>query len=289
MNRRIVRSMASLMGIAAAAVFFAAGAQAADAPIAEVASVQGQVDAIDASGQARALHVGDPVYAGETVRTGVGGSVGLFHDEALAQLPESSEARVDLNAEGDPRLTLTSGAIRVVDPREQGRPIELVALDSSSTVLGGDREARILKEKAGAYAMLCDWVKPVAVKRRAEGKSAKPGDCVIGNRREPLFAAPGHDQRIPLLAGAPLLADAGPAIDPSQLIDPLPAVGAPGPMALAGVGPMSSLVGYPNAIRVPCATGQMACAGGNVPVVSHPPTDDGFPGGGGAGGGGFED
>src|SRR5690606_39138892 len=117
-------------------------------------------------------------------------------------------------------------------------------LDSSSSVLGGDREARILNEKAGAYAMICDWVKPVAVKRRAESKSADPGDCIIGNRREPLFAAPGHTDRIPLLAGAPALADAGPAIDPSRLIDPLPAVGAgpgfgPGIGALADGGPGS--------------------------------------------------
>ena len=70
---------------------------------------------------------------------------------------------VDRNADGDPRLTLEEGAIRVVDPRTAGAPIELVALDSSSSVLGGDREARILREKAGAYSMICDWVKPVSV------------------------------------------------------------------------------------------------------------------------------
>jgi hypothetical protein len=140
----------------------------------------------------------------------------------------------DRNADGQPRVTLEEGAVRVIDPRKAGEPIELVALDSSSTVLGGDREARILREKAGAYAMLCDWVQPVSVQRRAEGKSARPGDCIIAHPREALFAAPGHTDRIPLLGGAPSLADAGPAIDPAGLIDPLPPVGAAGPGAFAG-------------------------------------------------------
>ena len=45
------------------------------------------------------------------------------------------------------------------------------------------------------YVYLSTWI--------AEG--AAPG-----SGREPLFAAPGHSERIPLLAGAPSLADAGP-------------------------------------------------------------------------------
>ncbi len=197
-----------------------------------MASVQGQVEAVSPNGQVRTLEIGDPIHAGDSVRTGAGSTAGLWHDEALAQLPEKSKARVDRNADGQTRVTLEEGAVRVVDPRKAGDPIELVALDSSSTVLGGDREARILREKAGAYSMICDWVKPVAVTRRAEGKSARPGDCVIANPREAMFAAPGHDERIPLLGGAPAFADAGPAIDPASLIDPLPPVGAAGPGAM---------------------------------------------------------
>lgn len=278
-------SMASLLGCLGLAVALTAGnAQAADAPIAEVASVSGQVDAIGIEGQVRALEVGDPVYAGETVRTGAGATVGLWHDEALAQLAEKSAARVDRNAEGDPRVTLQEGAVRVVDPRKTGEPIELVALDSSSTVLGGDREARILKEKAGAYSMICDWVKPVAVKRRAEGATAKPGDCVIANAREPMFAAPGHAERIPLLLGAPSLADAGPAIDPSKMIDPLPPVGAgpdfgPGVGALADGGPGSGPPGLPLDVLSACTTIGAGCIGDpGIGIVEPPPTDDPFPG-----------
>lgn len=293
MKRIQSNSIASLLGGIACALA-AVGAQAADTPIAEVASVSGRVDVVGVEGQVRAAQVGDPIYAGESVRTGAGASVGLWHDAALAQLDEKSAARVDVNAEGDPRVTLESGAVRVVDPRETGRPIELVALDASSTVLGGDREARILSEKAGAYAMLCDWVAPIAVKRRAEGKSANPGDCIISNRREPLFAAPGHAERIPLLAGAPALADAGPAIDPSKLIDPLPAVGAgpdfgPGVGALADTGPGSGMPGLPIDVLSACTTVGVGCIGaGGFGIVEPPPDGDPFPGGDGfPGGGGF--
>jgi len=267
------KGMQRLRSLAAAAVLLVvAGAaglvQAADAPIAEVASVSGTVDAIDAHGQTRAVAVGDPIYAGEQVRTAAGATVGLWHGEALAQVAEKSRARVDRNADGHVRVTLEEGAVRVVDPRTSGDPIELVALDSTSTVLGGDREARVLREKAGAYSMICDWVKPVSVTRRAEGKTARPGDCVIANAREPLFAAPGHDQRIPLLAGAPSLADAGPAIDPASLLNPLPPVGAGGPGALA-FGPDVPGVA-PSPLGV-CTTVGAGCLGPKTGIVIEPP------------------
>jgi hypothetical protein len=263
----------------------ASSAQASDEnqqgkAIAEVASVQGQAEAVGANGQVRSLEIGSPIYAGDSVRTGAGATVGIWHDEALSQIAESSKAKVDHNAAGQTRVTLEEGAVRVVDPRTQGDPIELVALDSSSTVLGGDREARILKEKAGAYSMICDWVKPVSVVRRAEGKGAKPGDCVIANRREPMFAAPGHDQRIPLLGGAPALADAGPAIDPSKIINPLPPVGAGGPPGAIGLplGPGNGPPGLPLALRSACTTIGAGCQGG-FGIVEPPPGDDPFPGG----------
>jgi hypothetical protein len=299
---RVLRGLCAKAALAAGlfglAAFVAVGSvQAADTPIAEAASVKGQVEAVDMNGQVRALHVGDPVFEGESVRTGAGASAGLWHDEALAQLAEKSRARVDRNALGQVRVTLEDGSVRVVDPRETGAPIELVALDSSSTALGGDREARILREKAGAYAMLCDWVKPIAVTRRAEGKSARPGDCIIAHPREPLFASPGHDERIPLLAGAPALADAGPAIDPASLIEPLPPVGAPGPGSLAsasagaGGGPGLGAPGINDPLNSACTTVGAGCLGGkNFIVVEPPPTDDPFPGGGGfPGDGGFPD
>jgi hypothetical protein len=62
--------------------------QAASArPIAEVASVQGTAEALDANGQARVLAIGDRIQAGESVRTAPGSTVGLWHDEALASSP----------------------------------------------------------------------------------------------------------------------------------------------------------------------------------------------------------
>lgn len=294
--RRRAALVLGCLGLVAA--FPAIDAQASDEnqqavnakPIAEVASVQGTAEAIGANGQSRVLVIGDPIQAGESVRTAAGSTAGLWHDEALAQLPEKSKARFDRNADGQTRVTLEEGAVRVVDPRKAGEPIELVALDSSSTVLGGDREARILREKAGAYAMLCDWVQPVSVTRRAEGKSARPGDCIIAHPREAMFAAPGHTDRIPLLGGAPSLADAGPAIDPAGLINPLPPVGAPGPGAFGPGGlPGSGAPGAAQALRSPCETVGAGCLGSKFRVIEPPPGGDPFPGAGGFPGGGDVD
>lgn len=297
-RRGVIHGAALALGFLGLGFFGLVAAQAAQAsdenqqaartaPIAEVASVSGSVEAIGLDGQARALEIGDPIQAGERVQTGAGATAGLWHDEVLAQLPEKSRAMVDLNAEGQARVTLEEGAVRVVDPRKTGEPVELVALDASSTVLGGDREARILREKAGAYAMLCDWAKPVSVARRAQGATANVGDCIIAHPREAMFAAPGHDDRIPLLVGAPALADAGPAIDPASLIDPLPPVGAAGPGGPAlgmfpgsddpGAGPPGS----PLAMRNPCTTIGAGCLGGKFRVIEPPPGGDPFPGGGG--------
>ncbi len=288
------------IGLAAALLLVAAPAvQASDEnqqvvqsrPIAEVASVSGSVEAIGLDGRTRAVQIGDPIQLGERVQTGPGSSAGIWHDEVLAQLSEKSRAKVDLNAAGQPRVTLEDGAVRVVDPRKAGVPVELVALDASSVVLGGDREARIMREKAGAYAMLCDWAKPVEVARRAQGATAGPGDCIIAHPREAMFAAPGHTDRIPLLAGAPLLADAGPAIDPASLIDPLPPVGAAGPGgqtvgATNSGGPGTGPPGPPLALRNPCTTIAAGCArGGRFRVVEPPPGGNPFPGGGGFPGG----
>jgi hypothetical protein len=296
--RGLRRSVALALGcLGLVAAFPVMDAQASDEneqaasarPVAEVASVQGTAEALDASGQIRVLAIGDRIQAGESVRTAPGSTVGLWHDEALAQLPEKSKARFDRNADGQTRVTLEEGAVRVIDPRKAGEPIELVALDSSSTVLGGDREARILREKAGAYAMLCDWVQPVSVTRRAEGKSARPGDCIIAHPREAMFAAPGHTDRIPLLGGAPSLADAGPAIDPAGLIDPLPPVGAAGPGAFGPGGlPGSGAPGAAQALRSPCESVGVGCTG-QFRVIEPDPGGDPFPGAGGFPGVGLPD
>ena len=267
--------------------------------IAEVASVAGQVEITTASGETRRLSQGDFVQAGDRVRTGADSSAGLWLEEALAQIDENSLARITRGAGGGPRVTLEEGAVRIVDPRESGPAIELVALDTSTEVVGGDLEARILREKAGPYAMICDWEKPLSVVRGDQERGSAPGDCIIANPREPLFAAPGHSDRIPILENAPALASAGPAIDPASLIDPpaaLPAVaagGPGGPMSLGGPlvssltdrGSGSRIPGLPLALRSPCGTVGSPCqAGGIVPgpavVIEQPPGGGACPGGG---------
>lgn len=121
---------------------------------------------------------------------GPGSTVGLWHDEALLSSPRTARPASIRNADGETRVTLEEGGVRVVDPRKVGEPIELAALDSSSTVLGGDREARILREKAGAYAMLCDWSSPWPSRAAPKVRARSRVTAVIANPREAMFAAP---------------------------------------------------------------------------------------------------
>ena len=209
--------------------------------IAEVASLKGQVSASDGA-TSRTLRLGDPVYSGERVTTTAGSSAGLWLDDsagaqngALAQLEGKTRARVTRSGSGGARVVVEQGAVRVVDPRDEGAEpaIELAALDTETQIRGGDREARILTEKTGPYAVLCDWDSPMTAARGGQSATSGPGGCVVGNGREPLFAAPAHSDRIPLLDGAPNIAAAGPPIDPQNLLDdpgnPLPPVSSGGP------------------------------------------------------------
>lgn len=250
----IAATAMSLTGLAQAAENSESWAGMSAAKIAEVASVEGRVAATDGAGRARDLRIGDPIYAGERVSTASNSSAGLWLDEtlgqpegSLAQFESNSRARLTRATEGGARVQLEKGAVRIVDPREDGAgpAIELAALDSETRFTGGDREARILKEKTGPYAVMCDWAKPMTVVRGDQTRSAGPGGCVVGNNREPLFAAPAHGERIPLLAGAPAVAAAGPSIEPSSLLDDptsLPPVSSPGPGGpLTGAPPVLGL------------------------------------------------
>lgn len=288
-----------------AAGFAGTSASAADADdwagmktakIAEVASVTGRVEASDGSGRARTLRQGDLVYAGERVATAANSTAGLWLDESLgqpegslAQLESDSRARVTRASGGGARVSLEKGAVRIVDPREDGAgpAIELVALDSETRMIGGDREARILKEKTGPYAVMCDWEKPMTVARGPQSVNSPAGGCVVGNNREPLFASPGHEDRIPLLAGAPPVAAAGPPIDPAALLnDPtaLPPVAAPGPGGPVPIpGNFPGPAGLPFALLNPCGAAGSACnrslpPGPPLVVIQLPPGNTPAPG-----------
>ncbi len=299
-----------LLGITALCLFSTTPAHAA-APIAEVASVKGVAEAIATDGSRRMLAHGDVVYAGERVVSGSGSSAGLWLDTALAQLDEKSRVRFSGATDARARVEVEEGAVRVVDPRRGGLPIELVALDATTRVAGGDSEARILREKTGPYAILCDWEEPISVARAASGGAGEgaggraagerrstdaAGNCIVANQRESLFEAPAHANRISLLEGAPSLADAGPAIDVAQLIggpgDLLPSVASGGGFGGGGGGLASAfaggalVAGFPREDLSPCGTINGGCSGalggdpGGPPttLIEQPPTTSPFPG-----------
>ena len=103
-------------------------------------------------------------------------------------------------AENTPSARLLAGKVRMIDPRDEGAPAQLAALDADARVKGNDAEAYIFSEKVGPYAMMCEWDDPLPVSRGSESKTADPGECVIAKPKEPLYTANAHDQRIPALA-----------------------------------------------------------------------------------------
>jgi hypothetical protein len=217
------------------ALALAGAAQAAD-PLGTVSSVAGDATAQQPGADPRPLACGDPVYVGDTLRTGASSRVGVQLDDVAAHLDASSRAVLGRTPQSMPTARLEAGKIRVIDPRDAGAPAGLEVLDAEASVVGNDAEAYIFSEKVGPYAMLCEWDAPLPVSRGSEQKTAQPGKCVIAKPKEPLYVANGHDVRIPAVAEA---CEPGP--DLASLNSPLhhltPAdVAAPGPFTTNNAG-----------------------------------------------------
>lgn len=250
-----------------ALVLLAGQATAKDA-LGQVTSLQGDVHASGPGGTSRALACGDPIYAGDTVTTGSGASVGILMDDLLARIQGSSELRLGRTGEGAPDAELTQGRVRVIDAREKGAPAQLAARDSVARISGNDAEAYVLTEKLGPYAMFCEWQAPLAVRRGKQSELANPDQCVIAKNTEPLYLANAQKERIPATGGETCPPD-------------LAALGAPGPhfspvaapdVAAGPPGRWSSLAqGVPAPSRGPCDDPGSGCASAGGIVVSEPP------------------
>ena len=188
-----------ILSTALFALAFAGAAQAAD-PIGTVSSVAGEATAQQPGAEPRALACGDPVYVGDTLRTGAGSRVGVQLDDVATHLDANSRVVLGRTPESMPAARLEAGKVRMIDPRDAGLPAGLAVLDAHAAVSGNDAEAYLFSEKVGPYAMLCEWDEPLAVSRGSEQKSAAPGECVIAKSKEPLYVANGHDVRIPAVA-----------------------------------------------------------------------------------------
>ena len=267
-----------ILSTALIALAVAGAAQAAD-QVGTVSSVAGEATAQQPGAEPRALACGDPVYVGDTLRTGPGSRVGVQLDDVATHLDASSRVVLGRTPESMPAARLESGKVRMIDPRDAGAPAGLAVLDAHAAVMGNDAEAYLFSEKVGPYAMLCEWDAPLAVSRGSEQKTADPGDCVIAKPKEPLYVANGHDVRIPAVADV-----CAPGPELASLNSPLnhltPAdVAAPGPMMAgnAGFGPVNPASGaFPG--YQPCDVGS-ACPQ-PIPIETFEP-DPNFPGCGG--------
>ena len=224
------------LGAVAGSLVLGAAAFAAD-ELGRVSAVAGEATAQQPGAQPRALACGDPVFAGDTLRTGSDSHVGVQLDDVATHLDANSQVEIGRTAEGTPSARLLAGKVRMIDPRDQGPPAQLSVLAADAHVMSNDAEGYIFSEKLGPYAMLCEWDAPLPVSRGGEQKTAKPGECVIAKPKEPLYTANAHEQRIPALAQ-----ECAPGPELASLNDPryhlTPGnVSSPGPMpSAAGFG-----------------------------------------------------
>jgi hypothetical protein len=237
-----------------------AGAARADAPAAEVVALQGK-----ATADAAALSVGDPIVTGSVIRTGADGKVGILASDIYVQLDPDSAVLLERDGSGHVKLTLQNGRARIIDTRGGGNPGALRIDNADSVISGGDAEVYVLNEKAGRYAMFCNWTGPVQVTRDPKSLSADPGNCVLSKPHEPLYSARGHEHQIPLL---PLPYDAVLFDSPANHFDTTDvAAGPPGGFS----DPVNPLA----LTRDPCDTPGSGCKKGNALIVVEPPPDGG--------------
>jgi hypothetical protein len=242
-------------------------------PVGHVASLSGSATAQLPGAAARSIACGDAICAGDSVTTGAASSTGLLVGDVLTQLDADSTARIGVTPESAVDVELARGGVRMIDPSNGDAPARLSAGGAQGRIVGNDAEGYVLAEKAGQFAMLCEWDEPLQVSRGPQTATADPGECVVAKRDEPLYMAPGHAERI-----AALTDSCNPDFAISPPLDPLPIVAA-GPPGEGPPLPDVSLFPPP----IPCDVPGVGCTGG-LGLNEQPPTDDDFPGG----SGGFE-
>lgn len=241
-------------------------------PVGHVASLTGAATAQLPGAAARSLACGDVICAGDAVSTGAASSAGLLVGDVLTQLDADSSARIGLTSAAAVDVQLARGGVRMIDPSSGDAAARLSAAGADARVAGNDVEAYVLSEKAGQYALLCEWDEPLEVSRGPQSATAAPGECIVAKNNEPLYTAPGHPERIPAL---PDSCNPGFAIAPLEHLDPLPIVAAGPP----GAGPPLPEVS-PFPPPSPCDDPGVGCTAEASPIlIEQPPGDGGFPGG----------
>jgi hypothetical protein len=237
-------------------------------PVGHVASLTGSATAQLPGAAERSIACGDAICAGDVVRTGSASSAGLLVGDVLTQLDAESTASIGTTPDSAVDVVLTRGGVRMIDPSDADAPARLTAGTAQGRIAGNDAEGYVLAEKAGAFAMLCEWDEPLDVSRGAQTVTADPGKCVVA-KREPLYLAPGHPERI-----AALTDSCNPTFAIAPPLDPLPIVSA-GPPAEGPELPDVPLFPPPS----PCDVPGVGCGG--AILEEQQPGEGPFPGGGG--------
>jgi hypothetical protein len=247
------------LALSLAALVLASTARA-DAPAAEVVALEGK-----ATANAAPLALGDPIVTGSVIRTGAEGKVGILANDIYVQLDPQSAVLLEGDGNGGVKMTLQEGRARIIDTRNGGAAGTLRIDNADSKVAGGDSEVYVLNEKAGRYAMFCNWTGPVSVSRDPKSLSVDPGNCVLAKPHEPLYSARGHDHQIPLL---PLPYDAVLFDAPGNHFDTTDvAAGPPGNLFTNPMNPLGIQ-------RDPCDTPGSGCSAG-INIIEPPPNGGG--------------
>jgi hypothetical protein len=261
-------------GVALGALLIPGAVAADETPVGEVTALSGQVSAVREGGTPRPLACGDSVYEGESVVTSPGSGAGLLlGDDLLATVGEASSLRLGRTSAGTPDATLQKGAVRVIDARQSQSPARLAAGTAAARVEGGDSEAYLLAEKAGGYAMFCEWDSPLAVERGNESRTASPEQCVIAKPDEKLYVAQAHEERMP--AGPDGCPPSGIAALGPHFPDAADVAAGPPQVAFS-----AAPDGLPSFSMMPCEDPGVSCQ--QVIVDEVPPGGGNPPGGGGS-------
>jgi hypothetical protein len=187
-----------------------------DAPIAQVASLLGDVRAIAPDGSARALECDDVVRTCEAVVTAGDATVTLLVEDAIVQV--GPQARAELSARPGPELAVEQGGVRVVDARDQAaQRIQLFTPALTASTSRGDAE--IVRE--GESVRICARDEAVVVTARDGAQTVPAGSCLETKVLGGMVASRAGEPAIPLgdPGACPFYVAAVPGV--------LPPVGAP--------------------------------------------------------------
>ena len=247
-----------------------------------VASAQAAV-VVGAHGNAQAgganLNCGNSILSGSTISTGSNSGVGIVSGDIYTQIAPDSVVRYS-ERDGKPHYEVQKGSARLVDGNNDADAGASVGAAGTEVQLtdGSDVEAHALSEKAGAYAILCDWDQSAVAARGGQTLGIPAGGCVISNPRENMYTSRGNQAPVQLANtdGCSLPPHFGPNL-PDVAAGP-PGPGFPGPGAPV------------DPTRQPCDTPGISCnplITDEPRVIELPPIDPG-PGVPGLGGGVIE-